>query len=517
MSPISKKIKHGTVYLVGAGPGDPGLLTLKGKKALEQADVVLYDHLSSIDLLDWAPEQAEFIDVGKERGHPKLQQKDIHSVMIDRARKGLNVVRLKGGDPLVFGRGGEEGIALEQAEIPYILVPGVSSAISGPAYAGVPVSHRDTNPRITIMTNHGNPDRFNEEEIAAMALAHQTLVIMMGVEHIGSLAQRLIRAGRDPLTPAVIIRWATTAFQKVWESTLEGLATNRLTPEVKPPAVIVIGESASGEVRLSWTRNLSLFGKTILLTREREQALSLKETLIAQGAEILLCPTIRITPPDQWTETDLALEQISRWDFIVFLSPNGVGGFMGRLLDQKKDLRVLHGRKIVSLGPQTTRALAKWGIVPDVVALESHGKGVLESMKRLLSQGEKVLLVRGDRGDRSLPDGLRGLGANVTVISCYRNVVPRLLPHVEERIQSLLREKVIDAMVFYSPSAVTNLLSLFPDLGSVIRETSACAIGPTTRKALESEGFSTIETSTDTTLEAMVQTIKNAVVRDRQQ
>ncbi|MHB1563476.1 MAG: uroporphyrinogen-III C-methyltransferase [Leptospirillum sp.] len=507
MDSIAPEKKFGTVYLVGGGPGDPELLTIKGKKALEKAQVVLYDHLSSLDLLDLVPETAEYIDVGKERGHPKLGQREIEELMIDRAQKGLTVVRLKGGDPLVFGRGGEEGQALEKAGIPYIIIPGVTSAISVPAYAGVPVSHRDTNSRISIITGHGSPDRMTDKEISSLAVPMQTLIVMMGVEHIQKLAQKLLAAGRSKETPVMIVRWGTTSAQTSWETTLDELSVRTLDPPVKPPAVVIIGESAGKNVRLSWKQHLPLTQKTVMITRERDQADSLKNILTSLGAEVIICPAIKIEPPDDWTETDNAIRELNRWNWIMFLSPNGVRGFLTRFIALHRDLREIHGQKIFSLGPQTTKALSGWGIIPDLVSEESHGQGVIESMKKSLLKGEKILLIRGDRGDRSIPEELSAAGGDVSVISCYQNRLPRLLPHAEERIKARIHDGTIDAMVFYSPSAVTNILSMFAQLAPSIRQVPACAIGPTTKKALESEHFSDITVSKDTTVEAMVQAI----------
>ena len=515
MDSITPEKNSGTVYLVGGGPGDPELLTLKGKKALEKAQVVLYDHLSSLDLLDLVPESAEFIDVGKERGHPKLGQREIEELMVDRANKGLTVVRLKGGDPLVFGRGGEEGQALEKAGIPYVIVPGVTSAIAVPAYAGVPVSHRDTNSRISILTGHSNPDRMTKEEISSLAIPMQTVIVMMGVEHIQKLAAKMIAAGKDKKTPVMIVRWGTTAAQTSWDTTLGEIALQTLVPPVRPPAVVVIGESAGKDVRLSWTRHLPLSQKTILITREREQASFLKNSLTALGAEVLVCPTISIDHPDDWTETDNAIKEMAQWKWIMFLSPNGVRGFLTRFLFLNGDLRNLHRQKIFSLGPQTTKSLSDRGIIPDLVSEDSHGEGVIQSMKKVILEGEKILMVRGDRGDRSIPEGLVSAGGDVSVISCYTNRLPRLLPHVEERISSRILEGTIDAIVFYSPSSVSNLLSLFPQLASSIRSIPASAIGPTTQKALEAEHFSRINVSRDTTVKAMVQTIQESLNQKR--
>jgi len=501
----------GTVYLVGGGPGDPELLTIKGKKALKKAQVVLYDHLSSLDLLDLVPEDAEYIDVGKERGHPKLGQREIEELMIDRAQKGLTVVRLKGGDPLVFGRGGEEGLALEKLGIPYVIVPGVTSAISVPAYAGVPVSHRETNSRISIITGHGNPEKMSREEIDSLAIPMQTLVVMMGVEHIQKLAGKLILAGRSKETPVMIVRWGTTSAQKSWETTLGEIAIHPLDPPVRPPAVIVIGESAGKDVRLSWTRHLPLSQKTVLITRERDQATSLKDSLTSLGAEVIVCPTIKIDQPDDWSGTDNAIKELRQWQWIMFLSPNGVRGFLNRFISLNRDLRELHRHKIFSLGPQTTKSLYDRGICPDLVSEESHGEGVVESMKKALSKGEKVLIIRGDRGDKSIPQGLTEAGAEVSVISCYSNRLPKLLPHAEERISSRILDGTIDSVIFYSPSSVSNLLSLFPQLASSIRAVPACAIGPTTKKALEAEAFSKVTVSKDTTLESMVQAVQDSI------
>uniref|UniRef100_A0A7C3QVX7 uroporphyrinogen-III C-methyltransferase n=1 Tax=Leptospirillum ferriphilum TaxID=178606 RepID=A0A7C3QVX7_9BACT len=478
----------GHVILVGAGPGDPGLLTLRGKKALEEADVVLYDHLAHPDLLDLAPSGAERIDVGKERGHPRMSQREIESVLIDRASKGLSVVRLKGGDPFVFGRGGEEGLALENAGIPYAVIPGVTSVTAAPAYAGLPVSHRDTNSRIVVMTGHDNPEKLPDKTLDALSLPDQTLVILMGVEHFKKLSARLLEHGIAPDTPVMAIRWGTTASQEIREGTMSTISRVLEECPIKPPATIVIGRVAGKSWRLGWQKNRPLFGKRILLTRERDASAALKQCLETFGAEVVSCPVLEIRPPSApgvLEEVDNAIREISLFSWIIFLSPNGVRYFLDHLFKAGKDIRSLASCRIFSMGPSTTQVLNSFGIIPDGSPLESHANGVLEFFRSEDCQKKQFLLIRGDRGDRTIPDGLISFGAIVRRISCYENRPPALPEYLRERVVSALDEREFHLIVYYSPSAFHHLVELFPGHEDSIRQTAALAIGPTTANALQ--------------------------------
>ncbi|MCL4461807.1 MAG: uroporphyrinogen-III C-methyltransferase [Nitrospirae bacterium] len=485
---------RGHVTLVGAGPGDPGLLTLKGKKALEEADVVLYDHLAHPDLLGHAPPGAERIDVGKERGHPRLSQREIESVLIDRASRGLSVVRLKGGDPFVFGRGGEEGQALENAGIPYTVISGVTSVTASPAYAGVPVSHRESNSRIVVMTGHDDPEKLSARTMDALALPDQTLVILMGVEHFRKFVPRLLEHKMAPDTPVIAIRWGTTAAQEVREGTIQTITQILNEQPIRPPATIVIGRVADRSLRLDWQRNRPLFGKRILLTREKEAGASLKDALETLGAEVVSCPAIEIRPSAGKDEEDLdnVLRKISMFGWVLFLSPNGVRFFFRRMQQAGRDIRSLSGCQIFSMGPSTTRALNEFGIRPDASPLESHANGVLEFFRSQDDIGKPCLLVRGDRGDGAIPDGLASLKISVRQVTAYENRKPEIPDYLRERVSGGFEGREFHLAVFYSPSAFQNLVALFPKQAEAIRNTTGLSIGPTTADTLRKGGVTKI-------------------------
>ncbi|MHB8421560.1 MAG: uroporphyrinogen-III C-methyltransferase [Leptospirales bacterium] len=499
--------KPGHVYLVGAGPGDSGLITIRGKQALQKSDVVLYDHLANPELLSFAPDQAERIDVGKERGHPKLSQGEIENILLDRASRGLTVVRLKGGDPFVFGRGGEEGLTLQKAGIPFTIVPGVTSVTAAPAYAGIPLSHRETNSRIVIMTGHDDPDSLSPEKLDALTLEDQTLVILMGVEYFRKLSRKLLSHHMPPDTPVMMVRWGTTASQETREGTLGTMEDLLSRNPVKPPSLIVVGKVAGDQYRLHWQDNRPLFGRRILLTRESGTQDALSETLISAGAEIIRCPTIDIAAPMDWTEVDQAIESLQKYDWVVFLSPNGVKYFIQRLRSTGKDIRRLASCRIFSMGPSTGRMLSEWGIIPDGQPLESHGNGVLEFFNSQTVHNKQILLIRGDRGEGLIPEGLLALGARVTTVKCYQNRIPRLPEYLKERIGMHLGERSFDLLVFYSPSAYENMTSLFPEHTANLQNTPSLAIGPTTESTLRKYGVKSIIVPKEPTESAIEQTI----------
>ncbi len=499
----------GHVYLVGAGPGDPGLITVRGKQALQKSDVVLYDHLANPELLALAPDRAERIDVGKERGHPKLSQSEIENILIERASRGLTVVRLKGGDPFVFGRGGEEGLTLQKAGIPFTVIPGVTSVTAAPAYAGIPVSHRDTNSRIVIMTGHDDPESLDPATLDALTLGNQTLVILMGVEYFRKLSRKLLSHKMPPDTPVMMVRWGTTASQDTREGTLGTMEEILSSHPIRPPSLIVVGKVAGNQYRLNWQNNRPLFRKRILLTRETGTQDGLSEALTSAGAEVIHCPTIEILPPDNLSEVDKALESLHEYGWIVFLSPNGVRHFMRRLRDAGRDIRALASNRIFVMGPATHKAMSEFGVIPDGQPLESHGNGVLEFFHSQSVQNRKILLIRGDRGDGLIPDGLLSLGARVTTVRCYSNRIPCLPEYLRDRIAMHLEERSLDLLVFYSPSSYENLLSLFPEQADDIRHIPSLAIGPTTQAALLKDGATTVIVPGEPTESAVEETILN--------
>ncbi len=505
-SPQKAQLNSPMVYLVGAGPGDPGLLTLRAARAIAMADVLLYDHLIPLELLDLAPEGAKRIDVGKVRNHPRMSQKEIGETLVEHARQGLTVVRLKGGDPFVFGRGGEEAQVLAQAGIPFVVVPGVTSPVAVPAYAGIPVTHRDHSSRLVVFTAHDDPTEWDEADIAALARPHQTLVVLMGALYMNELVSRLLRAGLAPATPSAIIRWGTTPLQESFFQTLGEIPELLKRKKISAPAILTIGGVVSLRDEVQWSHRLPLLGKRILLTRERSRVEDLSGHLESLGATVVTFPTIQVIPSLSETSQQL-LERLEDFRWIVFLSPNGVRYFLDGLRETGRDLRSLAGARIFSMGPATGEALLNAGIRPDLSPPESHGEAVLAAFRSLPEpHSENVLLVRGDRGTGTIPRGLKESGYTVETIIVYENSLPAVPAYRTERLKAFLEEGAIDLAIFYSPSAVQGLLSLCPDHAEDISRIPALAIGPTTREELARSKTQTLLMAETPTTSSVVKT-----------
>ena len=505
-APFPPKKKASMVYLVGAGPGDPGLLTMRAARAIAMADVLLYDHLIPLELLDLAPDEAKRIDVGKVRNHPRMSQKEIGETLVEHARQGLSVVRLKGGDPFVFGRGGEEAQVLAEAGIPFVVIPGVTSPVAVPAYSGIPVTHRDHSSRLIILTAHDDPTDWKQPDIDALARPHQTVVVLMGALYMKELVARLLNAGLDPKTPTAIIRWGTTPNQESYYQTLEEIPTFLKEHGIAPPAILTIGGVVSLREEVSWSHRLPLLGKRILLTRERSRSKELSETLEALGATVITFPTIHVSPslPERSIQ---AIENLKDFSWIVFLSPNGVQYFLEGLRKSRQDLRSLAGLQIFSMGPATSAALGEAGLRPDLAPSESHGEGVIDAFSHLPKpHSGKILLVRGDRGTGTIPRGLEELGYGVETISVYENSPPAVPDYRKERLRTILDEDVIDLAIFYSPSAIQGLISLFPDHAKAISRIPSLAIGPTTREELVRSAIQTLVMAKNPTTPSVVET-----------
>lgn len=477
----------GTVYLVGAGPGDPGLLTLKGKRCLEEAEVIVYDYLANERLLAYTRPDAERIYVGKRGGEHTLSQREINALLIDRARAGKTVVRLKGGDPFIFGRGGEEAEALVEAGIPFEVVPGITSAIAAPAYAGIPLTHRDLASTVAFVTGQEDPVK----EISGIdwqALAHVgTVVFLMGVKQLPEIVKRLIAHGRPPDTPVAVIRWGTRAEQETVVGTLHDIQEK--AEGLTPPAVTVVGEVVRLRDRLRWFEGKPLFGRRIVVTRAREQQSAFAELLERYGAEVLECPTIAILPPEDWTDLDEALDRISSYHWLIFTSVNGVHFFLQRLRERGRDLRAIAGIKVAAIGPATASALEESGLRPDCIPQEYRAEALVETLRGDL-RGMRFLLPRAAEAREALPEGLRGRGAVVEVVPTYRTV--KVADHTR-RIRELLQAKRIDAVTFTSSSTVVNFVEMFPgeDLPTLFRDVTIACIGPVTAETLARYGLTT--------------------------
>lgn len=479
------------VYLIGAGPGDPGLLTLKGRDALAAADVVVYDALANDSLLGHASPHAEKIYVGKVAGNHALPQDEINALLVRKAKEGKIVARLKGGDPYIFGRGGEEAEELVAAGVPFEEVPGISSTIAAPAYAGIPLTHRDFASSVTIITGHENPDKPGSvHNWPALAASASTLVFVMGMKNLPDIARNLLDAGMAPDTPAALIYRGTTPRQRSLVSTLADLPTAAIEAKFTNPSVILVGKVASLHKTLNWFEQKPLMGRSVVVTRAREQASGLAASLAELGAEVIQCPTIEISPMADYAELDGALAQLNSYQWVIFTSVNGVRHFWLRLAQAGKDSRVLASCKVAAIGPATAEALLRRGITPDFIPDRYVAEGVLEGLMARENgnvNGKRFLLPRAAKAREVLPDELRKAGAVVDVIAAYETV-----PAAQRRDEVLERIKAgtLDCVTFGSSSTVENFLSLIPaDVLKAHPEVQLAAIGPITADTLTANGL----------------------------
>jgi len=495
------------VYLVGAGPGDPGLITVKGLAVLRRAQVVVYDQLASPELLKEAPAGAEIIYAGKQAGAHTLPQERINEVLIARARAGLTVVRLKGGDPFVFGRGGEEAEELAKAGVPFEIVPGVTAAVAVPAYAGIPVTHRRYTTLVTLITGHEDPNK-EASTIPWEALGQNpgTLVFLMGVKNLPEICRQLVARGRDPQTPAALIEKGATLAQRTVTGTLTDLASKAREAAIQPPAILVVGEVVELRQRLQWWETRPLWGKTVVVTRSRQQASKLVALLAAAGARCLEVPTLEIGPPDDFAPLDEALTRLDQFHWLVFTSANGVAAFMARLFGQGKDVRVLGQAKIAAIGPATAQALAEFGLKADVVPSAFKAEVLLQALSPLVAPGSRILLARAQIAREVLPQGLVRLGAKVDVAPVYKSRLPHEIPPEAE---ATLKEGQVDILTFTSSATVHNFARLLgKERFQVLAATATlAAIGPITAATLGEYGLSPQIEPADYTIPALAQAI----------
>ena len=451
----------GKVYLIGAGPGDPGLLTVKGREALERCDVVVYDRLAHPSLLDYAPASAERVFAGKARGQQELTQDGINALLVERARAGLCVARLKGGDPFVFGRGGEEALALARCGIPFEVVPGVSSAIAAPAYAGIPVTHRGIATGFTVVSGSEDPSKPESsvrwEELARSLAAHGgTLMTLMGWTSIEKILDALQRAGLSADTPVALVQWGTWNRQRTVTGTLATAAGKGRAAGLAAPVVAVIGEVVKLRDELAWFDNRPLFGKRVLVTRSRTQASRMCELLEDAGAVAVELPAIAIAPPEDFAPLDAAVSRLSSYGWVIFASVNAVDAVFERLDVQGLDARAFGTARVGAIGPATAAALGQRGIQPDFTPSRSVSSAALEELADYEWASVSVLLPAADIGRDELAEELSQLGAKIERVTAYRTVTP---PDAEQRARDAFAEG-IDIVTFTSSSTVRNLLSL---------------------------------------------------------
>ena len=498
----------GKVFLVGAGPGDPRLLTLKGKACLQRADVVLYDHLANPVLLDYAPSRAERIYVGRKGRGAYVSQQDINQLLISKAREGKCVVRLKGGDPFVFGRGGEEAEVVAEAGLPFEVVPGVTSAVAVPAYAGIPVTHRTLASTVAFVTGHEDPTKKESAvEWPRLASSEGTLVFLMGMKNLPSIVEKLVQEGKDPNTPIALIRWGTYARQRTVVGTLVDIVELAQAEELEPPTVIVIGEVVKLRDQLNWFEMQPLFGKRVLVTRPRDQAPVLSTLLSAYGAEPIECPTLEIVSPESWDALDQAIERLQTYQWLVLTSVNGVHFFMERLRSNHHDARKLAGIRICCIGPGTAKEMDRYGIKADDIPAEFQAEGVLAVMKKAGVAGDRVLIPRAEVARELLPQQLRVMGADVDVVTAYRAVSPTV--HVEE-LKARLRQHEIHYLTFASSSTVRNFCGLFDsreELQELTKGSTVVCIGPITAQTVREEGMAVGLVASQNTIPALVESM----------
>jgi uroporphyrinogen III methyltransferase / synthase len=499
-----RDVKHGIVYLVGAGPGDPGLITVRGQQCLRQADVVVYDLLANPALLDEAPVAAERIFVGKARGHHHARQEEINQLLLDLALAGKRVVRLKGGDPLIFGRGGEEALTLAQAGIPFEIVPGITAGFAAATYAGIPLTHRDFTTSLGLVTGHEDPaKKLPSLDWEKLATGVGTLVFYMGMANLPLIAEKLIAHGRSPGTPVAVIRWATTPRQQTLVATLADVVERVQAAGLKPPAVILVGEVIALRERLRWFDRRPLFGRTMLVTRAAEQAGEFSALLEEQGAQVIECPTIRLLPPTDWQDIDAAIGSLAGFDWLVLTSGNAVEIFFARLAELGLDARALGACRVCAVGPKTAAAIRAHGITADLVPSDYKAEGVVAAFARLEMAGRRVLFPRADKAREVIPQGLAALGADIVAPIAYRNVVPDSLP---AEALAALQEKRIDCVTFTASSTVENLAAMLgPErFRALLDGVCIASIGPITTATCRRLGLPVLVEPGEYTLAALV-------------
>lgn len=486
------------VYLVGAGPGDPDLITWKGRKLLSIADAILYDHLASEHLLDLAPAHCERIYVGKKKAVHAFPQEEICRMMIERARRGLTVVRLKGGDPFIFGRGGEELEALTEAGVAFEVVPGVTSALGIAAYSGVPLTHRDHTKLVTFVTGH-DATGIDWSKVGQS----ETLVIFMGIGAIHEIARELMKHGRSASTPAIAVRWGTRPDQETVTGTLADIADRIDQAQLKPPATVIIGEVVALHDRLDWYEKLPLFGRRIVVTRAADQAGELSERLRALGADALELPVISIQAPENPSQLDGAIGQLSTYDWLIFTSVNGVKFFLNRLDQSRHDLRSLRA-SICAIGPATRRAVEDLHLKVDLMPHEYVAESLIRVFANEPLKGKRVLLPRAAVARDLIPVELAKLGAQVDVVEAYRNVPP---PQASERAKEVfgIADRKPHWITFTSSSTVKNLLDIAGR--EALKGIRIASIGPVTSETARSLGLTVHAEAKRFTIDGLIQAI----------
>ena len=501
-------MKKGKVYLIGAGPGDIGLFTIKGVKCLKKADVVVYDFHINSQILNYIDTKSEFIYAGKRGGRHAMTQDEINAVIVEKAKLGNVVCRLKGGDPFVFGRGGEEAEALVEAGIDFEVVPGVSSAISAPAYAGIPLTHRKFSSSFAVIT--GNEDVTKKESTLnwnGFANNFDTLVFLMGVKNMDNISKRLIEHGRPPNTPVAVIRWGTRPDQITIVGELSTISEQIMEKDIRPPAVMVVGEAVKLRDTLKWYEKKPLFGHRILITRRMSKEYELLEDL---GAEIFECPTVVAVPPDDYSDLDKAIKQAGAYDWLIFTSVNGVKFFIDRIIETDFDIRELKGVKVCAIGQKTAETVREYGIKVDITPKKFNAEGLVELFREKYDgadglKGLRFLLPRADIARDLFPTHVKSLGGEIDVPTAYKSINPDM--H-NKRLKRFIQEGKITVATFTSAATFDNLIDIIgEDSQEFLSSVKIAAIGPVTKKAIEKTGLKVDIMPETATIEAMVEDV----------
>ncbi|MBF0228546.1 MAG: uroporphyrinogen-III C-methyltransferase [Desulfamplus sp.] len=542
-------IKKGKVYLIGAGPGDPQLITIKGMECIKKADVVVYDYLAAPALLKYARKDTQIIYVGKKGGDHTMSQEKINQLLVDKGKQGLVVSRLKGGDPFIFGRGGEEAEALIDADVLFEVVPGVTSAVAAPAYAGIPLTHRDYTSSVSLITGHEDPLK-DESSIRwdTLAKSGSTLVFFMGVKNLPNICEKLIENGKSPDTPVALVRWGTTPKQQTVSGTLANIVERVAKAKLKPPSLIVVGEVVSLREKMKWFENRPFHGKRIVVTRAREQASDLVAALTELGAECIEIPTIKVMPPSDNTPLEMAIENINTYDWLIFTSVNGVKFFFDTLFRLGKDVRILGHLQFACIGPVTKEELKSHGIICDVLPESYRAESIVDAFQGLNNQGgngksesadieneniesrkidikgKRILLPRAKEARSVLPEELTKMGAVIDEVTTYiteqvTDAKDELLTLLENANTDKTKENNdnagIDIVTFTSSSTVKNFKALLPQdkFSELMKGVTVACIGPITADTAIAEGFKPNIIATEYTIpglvNAMVEAIKN--------
>jgi uroporphyrinogen III methyltransferase/synthase len=499
-------MKSGKVYLIGAGPGDPGLITVKGREYLEKADVIVYDRLLDESLLAYARQNAEIIYVGKASSKHTAPQDEINRLLVQKAKEGKNVVRLKGGDPFVLGRGGEEAQEMAKNQIAFEVVPGVTSAIAVPAYAGIPVTHRALASSFAVVTGHEDPAKADSSiDWERLSTGVDTLVFLMGMQNLPEIVARLMKHGRSSDTPVAVIKDGTRPQQETVTGTLRDIISRVKEAALPPPAVVVVGEVVKLRETMQWFDNRPLFGKRVLVTRARQQASTLSKLLTERGALPVELPAIATQAIPDNRELEQAILNLAKYQWMVFTSVNGVRAVFDQLRALKLDGRALHDVKIGAIGPATGKVLEAKGITPDFCPDIFTTEGLISGFRGRNITGQRFLLPRTDIADEQLAQGLTGLGATVQEIAVYRT-----LPDVEalSRAKEMLLLNQLDVVTFTSSSTVTNLMTAFGDNREPLKGVRVACIGPKTAETAIKAGLKPDAVAKEHTISGLVDAIE---------